>query len=534
MTESGDPLPLRTIIVSLVCILFGFAIPGNAQELACAEVVDRALLEISENCQNLERDSLCYGYGNVAARFTSGFDAASFSEPGARAPLAALERLQTSGLELEAQTLGVAVMNLQAHLPNTRPGSGVIAMLVGEAALTNEVDPTLIQKIRDPISTATTKSATLFAQPNTIAEESERLPAGSIVLVDAVTSEREWMRVVKDDRVTWAQSDDLERLRAMDSLPVIDVGDPFALQSFTFTSATELPECAEAEPMLVLQTPAETDANLTINGVDIHIGSLVSLQQVHSNAVGMTVHRGSVTTAFGDTIMAGNAVIGIMGQTEEGKPAILAWSGALPASETELARGERVQIALNGLARNNGWDEFDTEMVAGHVVHTVEYGDYLYAIARLYQVHVADIIAANGRSAGSRLYVGDELIIPNPGSGFGGLSTVTSAAPEKTLPSGPDCSQLRLTSPRDVATGIPSPYYWDGIPAANGYQINVFDHGSGSQVGTFRTAGNVTTVNISAGQLGIGGALQWEVIALVDGQPICSTGKSAALAHVSS
>ncbi len=200
MTESGDPLPLRTIIVSLVCILFGFAIPGNAQELACAEVVDRALLEIGENCQNLERDSLCYGHGNVAASFTSGFDAADFSEPGARAPLAALERLQTSGLELEAQTLGVAVMNLQAHLPNTRPGSGVIAMLVGEAALTNEVDPTLIQKIRDPISTATTKSATLFAQPNTIAEESERLPAGSIVLVDAVTSEREWMRVVKDGR----------------------------------------------------------------------------------------------------------------------------------------------------------------------------------------------------------------------------------------------------------------------------------------------------------------------------------------------
>lgn len=423
-------------------------------------------------------------------------------------------------------------MNLGAHLPATHAGAGIILMLVGNAQLTHDVDLAQVVEIDGILSTATIVRTTLYAQPAIIAEPAGQLEPETIALVDAISGDGKWLRVVNDDRAYWAESANLARLQAMDDLPVVDIGDPFALRHFTFVSSTELPECAEAEPMLVIQTPANLATNLRVNEADIHVNSLISFQQLHGNALSMTVHRGEVTTISGETISEGHSVIGIM---SEGK--ILAWSGALPASETELARGERAQVALNNLARNNGWDEFDTDMPAGAIIHTVSYGDTLYAIARIYDVPLDDIVAANTQTSALRLLVGEELVIPNPGSGFAASGTVavrSAPAPVQTEPTAPDCSGLRLASPLDMASGSASPYYWDGIPAASGYRVKVYDHGTGTLVGTFTTDAHQTTINISAGQLRVGGALQWEVEALRDGQTICSTGLSAPLPHLSS
>lgn len=498
--------------------------------MACADLVNRALTEMGEHCGDLERNSLCYGHPLIEASFATD-SSADFNQPDDRVSLGSLKSVKSTGIDLDTGQWGVAVMNLGAHLPAAHAGPGAILLLVGDAELTHEVELSQIAEIGEPLRTATLGPTTLYAHPSIIAVVADQLEPETIVLVDAISGDGNWLRAVNNGGVSWAESDNLARLGAMDGLPEIDIGDAFALRYFTFESSTELPDCTEGEPTLVIQTPAELPAGLRVNGAEIRVNALVSFQQLHSNALGMTVHRGEVTTASGETIAEGNSVIGILGGS-----AILAWSGALTASETELARGERAQIALNRLARSNGWDEFGTEMRAGAIIHTVAYGDTLYALARIYDVPLDEIIAANTQSTALRLLVGEELLIPNPGSGFSGSSPVVTRSepsPAQTQPTGPDCSGLRLTAPLDAATGLPSPYYWDGIPAATGYRINVFDHGSATQVGSFHTGANQTTVSISAGQLGIGGALQWEVIALVDGQSLCSTGLSAPLPHVS-
>ena len=361
-----------------------------------------------------------------------------------------------------------------------------------------------------------------FAQAATISEELGQLQKDEIALIDARTRGGEWLRVVNDGTVSWVERGHLAPLQGMESLPVVDVVDPFAMQAFSFSSAREITDCDAAEPVLAIQTPETSSVNLTLNGVDIHVQSLVSFQQVHRNALSMTVHRGAATTAFGNTVLAGNTVVGILTSTGNGKTAILDWSGALPVSDAELARGQRVQETLNGLARANDWAEQDSKMTVGDFIHVVAEGDTLFALARRYDVRVADIVEANNRPSPTLLYVGDELLIPNPGSGFAGLP--------KTAP--PDCSGLRLTSPLETAPGGISPYYWDGIAGASGYQVDVYDHGTGSLLGSFRTGADQTSISFSAGQLGVGGALQWEVIALAEDQPICSTGKSAPLPHL--
>ena len=503
---------------------------ASAQEEACVVLVARALDGMAERCADLPRDHACYGYAPVFASFAADSDP-DFSGAGDRAPLSQLLSLKTAGLSAAGEEWGVAVLRLAAHRPATRAGSGVVLLLVGEAELIHDVDLTRLAVIGLPLQTATLMPTTLYAQQSKIAEETEQLDAEAIVLVDAISGDGEWLRVVNDGGVAWAESANLARLSAMDALPVIDTGDPFAFRYFTFSSTAELPACADAESMLVIQTPAHDGANLRINGADIHISSLVSIQQLHSSALSMTVHRGAVSNTAGETITAGHSVVGVL----DGAGRIMAWSGALPASELELARGERAQVALNGLARSNGWEEFETEMAAGAVIHTVALGDTLYALARLYDVPVADIIAANTQAEALRLLVGEELIIPNPGSGFSAATTsAVRAAPVISQPKAPDCSGLRLTSPQRTVTGGASPFYWDGIPAATGYRVDVWDHGSGTHLATLHTDAGQTTVTISAGELRVGGALQWEVTALVDGQPICNTGRSDPLAHVSS
>ena len=97
---------------------------------------------------------------------------------------------------------------------------------------------------------------------------------------------------------------------------------------------------------------------------------------------------------------------------------MLDWSGALLASEAEIARGQRAQDALNSLARVSGWGQHRTFKHPPAHIHVVERGDTLYSIARHYETSVASIILANIGAEPIKLYRGTELVIPNPGSGF--------------------------------------------------------------------------------------------------------------------
>lgn len=509
---------------------------ADAQEAVCENIVAQALHDLSRHCADLRRNSLCYAHSQVHASIAPNSSPVAFNEPGARASLARLQGLETSALDVDSGLWGLAVMNLQANLPWTRPGAGVLMLLAGDASLDHQLDLSRIDEIRQPLSTVALEPATRFSQAAIIAEELGQLQEDEIALVDARTAAGEWLRVVNEGTVSWVERHQLAPLQAMASLPVVDAADPFALQALSFASSRELTDCDAAQPMLAIQTPDASGVNLTVNGVDIHVRSLVSFQQVHRNALSMTVHRGAVTTAHGNTVLAGNTVVGILANAGNGNFAILDWSGALPVSDAELARGQRLQDALNGLARANGWAENESKLTVGDLIHVVAPGDTLFALALRYDVRVADILAANDGPSPSRLYVGDKLLIPNPGSGFGGLGPPEPAAApapiaEPTPPAPPDCSALRLTSPREIAPGGLSPYYWDGIAAAEAYQINVYDHGTGTLLGSFHTSAGQTSISLSAGQLGVGGALQWEVIALAGGQPICSTGPSAPLLH---
>ena len=389
-----------------------------AQAQTCSETVERAFAALQGNCANLARDSLCYGYPQTDVDFADGAYSADFAGPDARVSTLGLARVQTSALDVEKSRWGLAVLQLSANLPRTYAGAGLIVMLAGEAAVINEVEPADAMEIQAPVSTAALEAATLYKHPGVIPEPVADVEADELLLVDAYESTGQWLRVVNDGEITWVEADKVARLQAMGSLPRLGLGATFAWQALSLSTGTNYPECDEAEPWIAIQTPKDMGVSLTINGVDIHLNSMVTFQQVHRNALSMTVHRGEATTIFGQTVRQSESIIGILGETEAGSATVLEWSGALPGSEAEYARGQRAQAALNSLARANGWAEYQAYNHLADVVYVVQAGDTLYGLTARYETSVDEIIAANGGDGSLRLLVGMELVIPKPGSGF--------------------------------------------------------------------------------------------------------------------
>ena len=412
---SGRPVTVGSRLVIAFALMLIAAGLTAAQDLTCGETVQLAFASLQDNCADLPRDSLCYGNAPAQASFAAEDSGAEFSAPGALAPLVGLDTLTTSA---EAGRWGLAAINIGAHLPQTYDGPGIIVLLAGDAAVVNDVDPAKAMLIPPPLSTIATAATALYKNPGVIPAPVGSLDAEGLVLVDAWDNSGDWLRVVNEGEISWVESAMVVRLNAMDSLPRLALGEAFAMQAFSLSTGTALPECAEAEPFIAIQTPPDLPANLTINGVDIHLGSMVTFQQVHRNALSMTVHRGEATTIFGQTVQQSETILGILIKTDARDNQVLEWSGALRASDAEFARGERAQAALNRLAQANDWDEFETFMYPEDIIHVVQSGDTLYGLTAHYNTSVEGIIAANGGGDDLRLLIGMELIVPKPGSGF--------------------------------------------------------------------------------------------------------------------
>ena len=508
-------------------MLLVFVSLAAAQDDAqCQAVTESAFASISETCRDLPRDSLCYASGSVEADFAS---AVAFDSEGDTAPLTQLTRAATAGFDLDDGSFGVAVMRASANQPYNESDPGLLFLLAGDAALIHDVDRAQVAEIREPLHSAALAETTVYAHPSIVAEVVGQLDADLIALVDAQDETGEWLRLVNDGLMGWAQRENLARLSAFQRLPILEAGQPFAMRDFSFSASLDYPECDAAAPVLAIQTPADLTVDLRMNGADIQFSGLLSASQAQRNALSLNLHRGSLRTSSGQ-VEAGSSVIAIL----DGGGRILAFSGAVPASDAELARGEALQHALNALLSEHGWAINSSEMRRSRTTHIVKRGDSLFGLARRYDTSVAEILRANGHSGLFKLVPDMEIVIPYEGSGFSGLGATSGGVTAAASSSDRDCAGLRLTDPLYRAPGGMARYYWDGAAAATGYRVDVYDHASGALVGSFHTAAGVTSVSFSAGQLGVGGALQWEVTALADGQAICSTGKSSPMPHVPS
>ncbi len=131
-------MPMRmTRLLILLSALYLAPALALAQVADCPEIVQTALTAAEQFCTETGRNQACYGHVALTAELAA--DASAFDEAGDIVDVALVESLRLNPLDEAAGEWGVALMNLQANLPDTLPGQNVTFLMFGDVEITNAV-----------------------------------------------------------------------------------------------------------------------------------------------------------------------------------------------------------------------------------------------------------------------------------------------------------------------------------------------------------------------------------------------------------
>ena len=130
-------LPLILSVVIAVFLLTITLQRGMTQDGAnsCPTLVRQALEAVGNNCGGLTRNSACYGFNRVNATFSENVNEDFFSKPSDYSGLKSLQSIETAPLNDPLKEWGVAVMSVQANIPNSLPGQAISFILLGDVTV---------------------------------------------------------------------------------------------------------------------------------------------------------------------------------------------------------------------------------------------------------------------------------------------------------------------------------------------------------------------------------------------------------------
>jgi hypothetical protein len=106
----------------------------------CPTIVQTALETTDSACEDTGRNQACYGNVRLEVEAREGVAPFTFEQQGDRVDLAAVRSLMLSSMNESTREWGVALMKLQADLPDTLPGQNVTFLLFGDVEIENAVD----------------------------------------------------------------------------------------------------------------------------------------------------------------------------------------------------------------------------------------------------------------------------------------------------------------------------------------------------------------------------------------------------------
>jgi hypothetical protein len=324
-----SPLILLVIGVSIV----------SAQPTTCPALVNQAITVANENCTDLARNEVCYGHRSLRATFYDALPVADFDEPSERVALTHLQRIQTAPPSVEADEVGVAIMKLQAMLPNTLPGQSVVFVMVGDVDVEDSTG-TEAAAPTDPLSLILPADADVYTGPGFDYAVAATIDAGTIIEIDGTTVDRDWYRALLDESLVWMPAAALPPGEQLATLtPVRGIYGP--MQAFTLTAGLGIPGCEEAPSRLLVQGPEAVEVTLNVNGVDVTIGSTVVFEATTPDELEVAVIDGSAQLSDAQIVLGGfRARIAINPQTRR---AIGTWAPTEPIPPQRLERLRRLE-----------------------------------------------------------------------------------------------------------------------------------------------------------------------------------------------
>ncbi|MEQ9030949.1 MAG: SH3 domain-containing protein, partial [Aggregatilineales bacterium] len=258
-----------------------------------------------------------------------------FNDPSDRTALNIVDSIQTLPLDVALEQWGIAVMNIQANVPNTLPGQAVTFIMLGESAVENAIAPEDVTADTEPITVVANTRANVrsgASQNNNVLGVADE---GVAMQADAVNEARDWVRVVWRDRVGWVSTIviDLEPDSSLDDLPVSTAPVVSPMQAFYFSTGFGQPACNEAPDVIGIHSPEGLRVDLGLNGINIEVGSFVTLKQLSDNTFALTVHWGHVLAETDDEIFTGETLVGELDENNQ----FVQWLDNRDATDEELA-----------------------------------------------------------------------------------------------------------------------------------------------------------------------------------------------------
>ncbi len=112
-----------------------------AQTGDCPQIVQTALEAADTACQDTGRNQACYGNIDMTAQPQPDAPNFTFNKVGDIVDVSALQSLVLSPMDESAGKWGVALLRLQANIPDTLPGQNVTFLLFGDVEIDNAVAP---------------------------------------------------------------------------------------------------------------------------------------------------------------------------------------------------------------------------------------------------------------------------------------------------------------------------------------------------------------------------------------------------------
>jgi hypothetical protein len=314
---------LRKLYVLTFGLIFSVSAVAAAAQADCPAIVQQALAATADACADTGRNQACYGNINLSATAQEGVSEFDFSQPGDLVDVAGVQTLTLSPLDEQQNMWGVALLKVQANLPDTLPGQNVTFLLFGDVEIQNAVTSNTGD---EPVSSGGVTLDVTISSPTPLlpsitpsaGEMPVLLDAGTEAVADGRVLMGQMIHIVTaDGRAGWVPAALVTVNGDINSLPEFDInGEPIGdaapqaplapMQAFYFKTGLNDSPCAEApDSGILIQTPEGAGKiDFVINDVEVSLGSTGYFQAQPGGDMTISVVEGEgEITSEGETVV---------------------------------------------------------------------------------------------------------------------------------------------------------------------------------------------------------------------------------------
>ncbi|MEQ8675755.1 MAG: SH3 domain-containing protein [Aggregatilineales bacterium] len=275
--------PLLLIVFAILTFSNMPEAHAQSDEVDCPILVETALNAADELCRATSRNEACYGNLVINAQTRV---PATFETSGDIVQVSNIESLELATMNVARNEWGVALLRVQANLPDTLPGSNVTFLLFSDVVIEDagyEGDAT-----PPPVLNAVTQeNSNVRSGPGTEFFVIDSLTNNEAIIVNGRNEAGDWLRIELPSGVNtgWISASLLDVDGDINELELSGAGSATTrtqfgpMQAFYFRSGIGDAPCNEApDSGMIIQTPEGAfTVDLQINGVNVELGSTMYL-----------------------------------------------------------------------------------------------------------------------------------------------------------------------------------------------------------------------------------------------------------------